>query len=871
MMQSLPVYTHAPRMLIEDTPPALPNSACTACSLARKGTITVCMPAEIAGQSSEGYEARVYVIGQGPQDADDRAARPFASSTGQYVRTLIERSWHGEVVYDNAVRCAPGATKLTDSMLKACRPYVAQSLRDARPARILCLGTDAIKAVMGRGFATLSTRRGYTYLSSGTPVFFLIPPSSAMRNRFLRGWFEQDLQWALTAAPPFQPPLNATARMIESDRNAQHAASIIRMAGGFTFDIETFGAPFNRDFRILNLAATPYGSDFAFVWEEAQLANPTLNGGLFRLFRDETIKKCGHNAKFDMIGLRARFGVQCSGLVEDTRLWRKLLEADVETRLETAQTLVGMAGGKDEAGAYVKSAVKEINRAAKMLERYPGALEQPTATQAAVIAALQGAYSGFSSASVLRGLERVVQGDEPLRYAYAAIPPAVRSRYNAADTISTDRLRRHYAPLLEQSPGVAMIWRDVTHPMQHAVTAMEFNGIQANRAAISRLQREMTEVIEQARAELRAYGDFNPNASGDVSALLFDKLGLQSDSTTATGRRSTDAGTLQKLRHPVADAILRFRKASKFKTQYADGMLAHIQDDGRIHPAINLDGTETGRPSCQNPNLLNIPRAGTAAGKLCRNVFTAAEGHILIEADQSQIELRVAAMLSEDQAMTDLFLQKVDFHLGTARLIAPLFNIDPAALTKAHDLRDKAKVVNFSTLYGDPPYGLAMKLGISKARALALQEAILGKFFKLKAWIASSLEFGRKHGFCRTWWNGQDARVRPLWHIADVSDGERETAERGAWNTRIQGTAAEFTNASVAAVHQWIEDNFVPAKLVLTVYDSILLEVHHSAVDEVACNVRRIMTSWPSKGVPLEADVKTGRSWGELTPYNFEA
>lgn len=250
---------------------------------------------------------------------------------------------------------------------------------------------------------------------------------------------------------------------------------------------------------------------------------------------------------------------------------------------------------------------------------------------------------------------------------------------------------------------------------------------------------------------------------------------------------------------------------------------------------------------------------------MCRDLFVAPEGHTLLEADYSQIELRVAAMLSGDPVMIQFFRDGVDFHLATAKMIAPMFNVDPGDVDKDHPLRDQAKIVNFATLYGDSAAGLAAKLGINKKMAAALQDAILGKFSRLKVWIAARLKHARLAGSCRTWWDGGDFRERPLWRIADADGPARETAERSSWNTPVQGTATEYTNASLGAVQRWIEDDFVPAKLVLTVYDSIILEVREDAVDKVAHGVRNIMESWPvMHSMPIVADLKVGRAWGSM-------
>jgi DNA polymerase-1 len=183
---------------------------------------------------------------------------------------------------------------------------------------------------------------------------------------------------------------------------------------------------------------------------------------------------------------------------------------------------------------------------------------------------------------------------------------------------------------------------------------------------------------------------------------------------------------------------------------------------------------------------------------------------------------------------------------------------------KSHPLRSRAKIVNFGVLYGKDAYGLAMELGIPKKEAQQLVDAILGKFKKLAKWIENQLRLGRATGWTRTWWDGADARYRPLIAMGGFDDDARKSAERSTWNTSIQGTATEFTNASLGAIQKWIEDEKLPAKLVLTVYDSIVAEVRGDVVDDYIYGAKKIMEGWPSGGIPIVSDFKRGFAWGSL-------
>ena len=842
-MHELSVYDGPQALAIEVEEPAELNPACTACSLHKRRVHTPCMSAELTGAEDGPL---LYVVGQGPGEQEDRQGRPNVGSSGSYLRDVLGRLWSGPIVLDNALRCAPGATKLNPAMARACRRYGAKVFRDANPARIVCLGGEAIAGVVGRSYPVFQVRRGYTYTSTGVPVLFVLHPAAALRNRFVRAWFEEDIAWALEANPP-KAPLNAAVLLVRTHEEAVRAAEDLRSAPWVTLDFETFGAPFNREFRLLNLSLTPGGDAVSYMLERQALEDEGVFGPIRQLLEDPSVPKGGHNLKYDVICGRAKLGVRIRGIAFDTLLQGKLLDADRMDRLEYYQPSVGMGGGKDATKPYHEAGAKELRK----LHEKPGTPPK--------------LFADVEPRALAAAVARVADGDDTKRYTFAAIPAKERNQYGAKDTISTDRLKMAQDVQLATRPDLQRIWSSVTQDLNHAIACMEFNGIAASRSVVRKLQEDCARTVAEAKIEMFKWGEFNPNAHEQVGDLLFNKLGLPSQGKTATGKHQTTKEVLEKLDHPVCAAILAYKRAAHFKAQYADGMARYIQDDGRIHPSMKIGGTATGRPSCENPNLLNIPRAETEDGKLCRDVFVAMDDNWrLLEFDYSQIELRVAAMLSEDDTMIQFFKDGVDFHLATARMIAPLLGLDPALIDAEHPLRSRAKIVNFSTLYGDPPAGLAAKLNISTREAVRIQQAILGKFVKLDRWIKESLAFARKHGYCRTWWDGRDFRQRSLWRIADGEKGIRETAERGSWNTRVQGTAAEYTNASLGAIQKWLERDRLRSRLVLTVYDSILFEAHKDEVSDVVGKVQEIMTSWPSNGVPLKADVKIGQSWGSL-------
>lgn len=851
-MTSLPIYREPPRLPLETTEPQGLNPTCTGCPLHEK-VRTVCMAAEgLPGKTS----GTVLIIGRAPEDVEDRQGRPFIGSSGVYLRDIVGRYYTGEVILDNAIRCMPGAREIKDSHIETCRSYLAATYAEAKPDRVIALGGDAIKAVMGRSFPTFSTRRGYTYLyDRQIPVFFVLHPrDGALRNRFIRQWFEEDMEWALTAPAPQMPPYASSVRMITTPEESEEACFELETAPFVTFDCETFGRLYDREYRLLTLGISSGDTDDSYIWEEEALQDPAVRAPLARLLANPRVKKGGQNVKFDCQASEAA-GMPVKGVTFDTRLWRKMLQADALTALETMQPLVGMGGGKDEVEEWRARARKEWNKLVKKPATLPDLLKH-------VPVDLR-----------IKVCERIAAGVSVKAYDMIGVPAAIRAAYCGTDVVSTKRLKAEFEPQVYAEPGVAQVWDKIGAKLSHAITRMETNGIMVSIPAVRQLQAAMQKEIDENWTTIEMYGIENPGSAKEVGKVLFEDLKLPITKATAKGQPSVDAETLENLKHPLATAILKHRKATKFKSQYADGMEMFVQDDGRVHPSIKIDGTESGRPSCENPNIFNIPRPKSAAGKMCRDIFVAdeLEDMVLLEGDYSQIEICVAAGLSGDQKMIQVIRSGADFHLETAKKIAPIFGFKPEDITKEHWLRDGAKTTNFAVLYGKDEYGLGAELGIGKVKAKQLIDGIFGEYRDLAKWIKEQLAFARKHGYCRTWWDGQFGRIRPLWRIADANDDDRATAERSSWNTPIQGTATEFTNASLGAIQEWIEQERLEqdAKLVLTVYDSIILEVRRSVLNHVARNQKRIMEQWASpSNVPIKSELKFGPAWGSLDKYD---
>lgn len=829
----------------------------------RHGLKTRCMPAD-------GDPGGLLVISDYPGDIEDAAGRPLIGPSGQILRALIKELWSGPVVYDNAVRCATGNFYHKSAPAK-CRPFTTAIIRDAKPTRILALGTRAVEGLLGRTPGIFSVRRGYAYLSTGVPIVFTFNAVSALKNKHLRRMLREDLTWALQERPMFGPKWDATAQVVVTLDDALEAERVLRSAPWFSYDVETAGEAFDP-FQILVAGLFPKGSDEGFVWSPEAMGTPGPREVLGRLIADSKLGKTGNNLKFDFTASQLDLKVKAAGFHGDNRLLRKVMDTDVDGDLETMAELVGMGGHKGESQEALNLACAKVRKAVKdkhspQLSLLDSSLEH-----------------GLMRDDVWNAMIRYDTVPEPKAFAYALMPRPTLLRYVCRDSLSSRMLQElTEAELAKELPAIKNVWSNIVKPAAESVRQVSEWGVHVDRAAIQQFQRYLSQHTDALLSKMQGWGKFDPGNPHEVGRLLFDELKLPGGTRTEkSGQWATDADTLEAVaantKHPLPNLIVEFKSYEKLMSNYAVGMERFIRQDGRIHPSLLLDGARSGRLSCQSPNLQNVPRDGDSVeGKMARDCFTASPGNLLLSFDYSQLELRVACALSGDDEMLRIFLDGGDFHQRTAEFLLPLVWKIPLAQAASwtekqwKPYRSAAKSFNFGILYGMSDEGIAARAGCSLAEAARVREAVMGKFHKLAAWIQKMLRYAKAHGHCWTWWDGQPARRRPLWQIDDTDGLRRAVAEHSSYNTPIQGTGSDFCLMSLTAVVDWIRDDAVPAKLVLPVHDSLLLDVHPSAVEETVHQVHRIMTGWSLNQVPVVVDIEQGFSWGSLSKRKLAA
>ena len=385
---------------------------------------------------------------------------------------------------------------------------------------------------------------------------------------------------------------------------------------------------------------------------------------------------------------------------------------------------------------------------------------------------------------------------------------------------------------------------------------MEQAGFTVDRRALYEFGESLNEGIAALQQSItrRAGHEFNVLSPKQLGTVLFEELMLPAGKKTKTGW-STNADVLEKLRgkHPIVDEVLEYRMLTKLKSTYADGLLKVIGEDGRIHTNFQMTVTATGRLSSTEPNLQNIPIRKNLGAQI-RRMFVAAPGMTLVDADYSQIELRLLAHISGDETMREAFLSGEDFHRVTA---SKVFDTPLEAVTP--ELRSRAKAVNFGIVYGISAFSLSQDIGVSPYEAKFYMEAYLAKYHGVRDYMKQIVEQAKQDGFVSTLYG----RRRALPELKSSNFNMRSFGERVALNMPIQGTAADIIKLAMVRVHRRMKEEGLRARLLLQVHDELIVECPEEEADRVRELLQYEMEHVAKLSVPLTAQAQTGHSWAE--------
>lgn len=402
--------------------------------------------------------------------------------------------------------------------------------------------------------------------------------------------------------------------------------------------------------------------------------------------------------------------------------------------------------------------------------------------------------------------------------------------------------------------GTDKLYDEIELPLCRVLAEMEHDGVQVDREALSNFGAMLADRIASCEAYIFevAGGEFNINSTKQLGELLFEKLGLPPVKKTKSGY-STNAEVLEALKekHPVVQAIMDYRMLTKLKSTYADGLQKEIASDGRIHTTFQNTVTATGRLSSTEPNLQNIP-VRTELGSEIRKMFVPREGWVFVDADYSQIELRVLAHIAKDRTMQAAFRSGEDFHSVTA---SQVFNVPLPSVTPL--MRRHAKAVNFGIVYGISEYSLSQDIGVSRKEAKEYIENYLTKYAGVRDYMKNIVETARKQGYVETMFG----RRRRIPEINNSNFNIRSGAERIALNTPIQGTAADIIKLAMVRVFDALQQQALQARLILQVHDELIVECPAFEAQSVMDIITEAMENAVELAVPLIAEAKMGESW----------
>ena len=404
--------------------------------------------------------------------------------------------------------------------------------------------------------------------------------------------------------------------------------------------------------------------------------------------------------------------------------------------------------------------------------------------------------------------------------------------------------------------GMTKLLSEIEIPLARVLVSMEKEGIAIDREALVQFGKRLSDEADGLAQQIYvcAGESFNIGSPKQLGNILFEKLGLPHGKKTKTGY-STNAEVLEELigKDPIIELIMRWRAVTKLDSTYAQGLLKEIAEDGRIHTTFKQTETRTGRISSAEPNIQNIP-VRTELGREFRRFFTAKPGYVLVDADYSQIELRILAHLSQDEMMINAFRSGEDIHTVTASQV-----FDQPVEWVTPEMRRSAKAVNFGIVYGIGAFSLSKDINVSVAQADAYIRSYLAMYSGVDAYMKRTVEDGKKNGFVTTMWG----RRRYIPELSASNKNVQALGKRIAMNTPVQGTAADIIKLAMIKVHRRLADEKLDAKLILQVHDELIAEAREDCAGRVAQIVTEEMEHAAELSVPLTVDAKIGRTWYE--------
>lgn len=760
--------------------------------------------------------ARIMVVGEAPGYREDEVSRPFSGKSGRLLDETFEKFGldRSEMFITNMAKCRPPENATPNkTQLNACRPYLDAELQAVQPEFILTLGNPALGLVRKSG---IMKHRGSVNVLNGAQVFHTVHPAAVLRNPRYAQLFDADIAAFSRLVRGIDGASPPRTFLVQDKNTLARACQAILRSSAVAYDFETTGFDETLDEPVMIGVGVAEG--IAFVIPLYHPETPWKDPGkvlnaIGNALASTQAKLIAHNAKFDDKWFIER------GMP---------VYADFDTMV----------------AAHV------IN------ENWFKSLK--------VLAPMLLGVDAWSDVDLGKGGAQ----REPIKRL---------ARYNAKDADYTLRLYHLFrADLLRQGNERSLrLFAKLLMPASHTLTDVERHGIWVDQERLATRRIELTKRIAKAHKKLvKLVGyEANWNSPQQIARILFEEMKLPVIEITKAGASSTRESVLLRLRdkHPVAQALLDYREVFKMDSTYFRSWTENLREDGRLHANYKLTGTVTGRLSsgkeegnkARGLNVQQVPR-----DPFLRSVFGAPSGWLFVEADYSQIELRIIAHYAQDPTMMRLFLQDQDIHLDMA---VTLTGKPPHSVTKEE--RKKAKGVNFGYAFGMGwrkyvEYAFdSYDLVVTDDEAKESRQAYFRKFFRLPAWHERQRRLARQYGRVQS----AIGRVRHLPDILSDDPGVRQEAERQAINSPVQSLASDMMLLSMNTLHSMMPES--EACLVGTVHDSILFEIREDVVDTWVATIRQTMEHPPLKKkfgtqltVPLKADISVGTHWSEGTP-----
>lgn len=833
--------------------------------------------------------AEIMLIGEAPGAQEVAYGEPFVGRSGQILNSALEEAGieRAKLYITNAVSCRPSDNRTpTPEEIQLCRGRLVKEINQVKPKLIVTLGAVPMRSILKlngivkhHGQEVYSEEFGCLVLPCYHPAFVLRDPRR--QHEFL-----QDIMRIPRLIDDSKPKAKTEYIVVDSFEKLYQMRDDLKSLPAVAFDIETNGLnPFMEGANVTAISFSgQYGKSYCVpLYYQAPLFSSEFLGELATY-----LSILSKSSSTESIPTKFSSLLQESRLIEElhgksVKEYRKAVNSFIEELSSRRKNPVFSA---EEINNLIIPVLREIlEDPAKELIAHNGKFDtqwlrykhgfnihlQFDTCIAHYLLDENSAHNLKRVASAYTDIGNYAHDFQAYEDRFNRAPEELFYQYSCADADATYRLYTVFKPLLAEKKldkTFAMVMK-----FSESLTDVEYNGVKIDQEALAKLDQEMSKVLEDITHEIQAHTvirewakikdepvEFNPNSNDMVREVLFDCLHLPVVKKTKTGAPSVDAETLEELAkyHDLPELLLRYRKQSKLLETYIRGYWKYMSSDGKIHPNFNLVVARTGRLSSSNPNLQNLPSGDVKDIK--RLFIPSHPDWIMMNFDFSQIELRVMAMLSRDPVMTKVYQRGEDIHTMTAQAIFKKKDINK-------EERQMAKKLNFSILYGAGAEATARLLGVTPEEAQSFIQSYFKRYKGVAKYIKLVQQVAEKNGVVYSPYGR--ARRLPEAQMT-TNESIKSKALREAVNHTIQSTASDICQIALAKINRDFKVKHLPANVILTVHDSIVVECHRDYMQEVYHLVKSHMEGVKGKfiTIPLVAEAEWGFNYGDMFPYD---